>query len=522
MSILNEHTGATLPQPLGPTDSPTFDDLTLTGDLTVDGSVIVPVVATATLSLTADSKQIIFDSDGAHPTTLSVPSGTVTRTITVPPSTIGEGAVSMLLSGGNNFPAVTEDFGFGAAVYADQGFVSDTLTITGNIVPGNSQILFETPSVGQQIVFDKDGVETIITVPIPLAGQEIILQRTGVSTAEFILSDRAAGAQTITGDLDITQTVSGDIVEATTAVHIDATSAQIVTSALSAHAVTISIPTPAQAETLTVPDVGAATASFLMSRVSGGSQSVTGSISVSTLLSASTSVLAGTGFSTAATSAQLVTASTGATPTTISVGTMAQTSTISLFDPGVAAARFVLSPAALTAGIVVSSTAGTVASSVTPSLTSVAFSSNSATPLSVYTEGTFTPGLTFGGSFTGGSLSVALGSYSRVGNRVTFDCNIIVSAVGSSTGNALITGLPYSASVSGPFTTPAVLATGVTYTATYTNTVASIGASANISLQQVSPVSLGSGSTVLNLTNVGFNVGTTIYVSGSYPTTAAA
>jgi hypothetical protein len=130
------------------------------------------------------------------------------------------------------------------------------------------------------------------------------------------------------------------------------------------------------------------------------------------------------------------------------------------------------------------------------------------------------PGLTFGGAFVAGSLAVALGTYNRVGNRVQFDINILVTAVGSSVGTAVITGLPYNATGSN-FTAPGIIAGGITYTATYTSTIAPVGGGTVIPLSQITPVNGGSGSTISPLTNANFNTGTVLYISGSYSTTDA-
>ena len=79
------------------------------------------------------------------------------------------------------------------------------------------------------------------------------------------------------------------------------------------------------------------------------------------------------------------------------------------------------------------------------------FSANANAPgmtselLNWYEEGTWTPALTFGGAAVGmtGTFS---GTYTRVGNTVTVWGKIILTAKGSSIGNALITGLPFALS----------------------------------------------------------------------------
>ena len=62
-----------------------------------------------------------------------------------------------------------------------------------------------------------------------------------------------------------------------------------------------------------------------------------------------------------------------------------------------------------------------------------------------YEEGSWTPNFTFNGNSTGVTYSNRGGLYTRVGRLVTCYCMIVLSAKGSSTGNVLVTGLPYTA-----------------------------------------------------------------------------
>lgn len=59
-----------------------------------------------------------------------------------------------------------------------------------------------------------------------------------------------------------------------------------------------------------------------------------------------------------------------------------------------------------------------------------------------YLEGTFTPGITFGGAAVGVTYGAQTGSYTREGNRVKFTIVITLTSKGSSTGALLVTGLP--------------------------------------------------------------------------------
>ena len=74
-----------------------------------------------------------------------------------------------------------------------------------------------------------------------------------------------------------------------------------------------------------------------------------------------------------------------------------------------------------------------------------------ANALDDFETGTWTPGLAFGGSYaaTGLTYGARQGRYTKIGNIVYIKGYIIISNIGSSTGHARITGLPY-ASVGSP------------------------------------------------------------------------
>ena len=69
--------------------------------------------------------------------------------------------------------------------------------------------------------------------------------------------------------------------------------------------------------------------------------------------------------------------------------------------------------------------------------------STDANTLDDYEEGTWTPALKFGGNSTGMTIS-ATGKYTKIGNVVYWTCDFALSAKGSSTGSATITGLPFT------------------------------------------------------------------------------
>ena len=69
---------------------------------------------------------------------------------------------------------------------------------------------------------------------------------------------------------------------------------------------------------------------------------------------------------------------------------------------------------------------------------------NGSSDLTYYEEGTFTPSLTFGGGSTGMSFFDRAGVYTRIGRQVTCTIYLALTAKGSSTGDASLTGLPFT------------------------------------------------------------------------------
>ena len=61
-----------------------------------------------------------------------------------------------------------------------------------------------------------------------------------------------------------------------------------------------------------------------------------------------------------------------------------------------------------------------------------------------YEEGTWTPGLAFGGGTTGITYSYQTGFYTKIGRLVQCGGTVILSDMGSSTGAATLTGLPFT------------------------------------------------------------------------------
>jgi hypothetical protein len=88
--------------------------------------------------------------------------------------------------------------------------------------------------------------------------------------------------------------------------------------------------------------------------------------------------------------------------------------------------------------------------------------SSDANTLDDYEEGTWTPSLLFGGASSGMTYSVRIGTYTKVGNLVTATSYIELSAKGSSTGAATISGLPFSG-VSGQLSSGSVYVQAITF-----------------------------------------------------------
>ena len=75
-----------------------------------------------------------------------------------------------------------------------------------------------------------------------------------------------------------------------------------------------------------------------------------------------------------------------------------------------------------------------------------------ANSLDDYEEGTWTPTITFGGGAAGLTYNTQYGVYTKIGNVVHFSFRLILSAKGSSTGGAVMAGLPFtSANTNGNF-----------------------------------------------------------------------
>jgi len=85
-------------------------------------------------------------------------------------------------------------------------------------------------------------------------------------------------------------------------------------------------------------------------------------------------------------------------------------------------------------------TGSDAAFTATPAVTSINI--NSGTTLNTFVQGTWTPGISFGGGTTGITYTTQSGEYTRIGNVVFYSFFVLLSSKGSSTGVSAVTGLP--------------------------------------------------------------------------------
>lgn len=127
-------------------------------------------------------------------------------------------------------------------------------------------------------------------------------------------------------------------------------------------------------------------------------------------------------------------------------------------------------------------------------------------------SGTFTPGLSFGGGSTGMTFSLQTGSYLVVGNRCFVNGIISLSAKGSSTGNALITGLPFTVLNDDAARSPLTIScSSLVYSGQFQSQFRKNETTAN--LQQ-----LTEAGTLSALTDTAFSATTSLFFAGSYRT----
>jgi len=127
-----------------------------------------------------------------------------------------------------------------------------------------------------------------------------------------------------------------------------------------------------------------------------------------------------------------------------------------------------------------------------------------------YEEGSITPVLTFGGGSTGITYSIQTGLFTRIGRQVFFSIDLQLSSKGSSTGNASITGLPYTESTTTSHTVCVPFVTALT--TTLGDVIA--GAISGTSLGLYSSSTDGGGNSNVNETH--FAATTRLILTGNY------
>lgn len=135
-----------------------------------------------------------------------------------------------------------------------------------------------------------------------------------------------------------------------------------------------------------------------------------------------------------------------------------------------------------------------------------------ANTLDDYEEGSFTPGLTFGGASAGMTFSLQAGTYTKVGNRVDFSLALTLSDKGTSTGIAYITGLPFTVAASPVgFPVSVVMAAFTSGIATNGLYAQAVGSAATVRLDKGSTTT-----STTQLTNTDFTNTTLLRVNGTY------
>lgn len=155
---------------------------------------------------------------------------------------------------------------------------------------------------------------------------------------------------------------------------------------------------------------------------------------------------------------------------------------------------------------------GSVVRATSPTLTTPVLGVATATSigfgdevLNTYDEGTFTPTVKFGGNSVGQTYTTQTGSYTRIGNMACIVIATIMSNKGSSTGNATITGLPFTVAANAPLN----VFVGAGSMASLSFNVLAQASGTSITLRQ------GTATGSSNLTEANFNNGN-LNIAGCY------
>lgn len=164
-------------------------------------------------------------------------------------------------------------------------------------------------------------------------------------------------------------------------------------------------------------------------------------------------------------------------------------------------------------------TSGTLAKTVSESFTTPNIGAATATSinfggtsLSVYAENAAcTPGIAFGGAAVSVTYTTQVCRTTKIGNRVFVNATVVLSNKGSSTGNATLTGLPYTSNATANAISACTLFADVLTTTAGNQIMAAVPAG----VTAVTLYTYGAG-TLANMTHLNFNATSQLYVACVY------
>lgn len=124
----------------------------------------------------------------------------------------------------------------------------------------------------------------------------------------------------------------------------------------------------------------------------------------------------------------------------------------------------------------------------------------------------WSPVLTFGGAAVGMTYTTQTGTYMRFGKMIIYQMEIVLSAKGSSTGNALISGLPVNSLTGGVWIAPSIQFSNFTFVG---QVIAYVNSAATTINLQRNPTGAATAATI---THTAFSDTTTLRLTGYYMT----
>ena len=128
--------------------------------------------------------------------------------------------------------------------------------------------------------------------------------------------------------------------------------------------------------------------------------------------------------------------------------------------------------------------------------------------IALSTSSTFTPVLSFGGASVGITYTTQQGTYTRTGDTVTFSIYMLLSNKGSSTGQALISGMPIAARTGVTFQCFEMVP-GITWTG---KPISVIGSAGTVLVLQI----YSTAGAASNIDNTNFSNTSVLIITGSY------